>query len=292
MSTTQYICLNGQKLRADQPVLTADNRAFRYGDALFETIRCIHQVPMFFQDHYQRLLSGMTVLKMQSHSLPPARSLREQIISLVTKNRLFGDVRIRLTVFREDGGLYTPAINKVNYLIEATALNTHYYPLNPKGLLIDIYPDDLKTQNRLSPFKSANSLLFVLAGHYRKEHQLDEVLILNQQHKIIETLSSNLYWIKKGIIHTPLRSSGCIDGIMRKQIISIIKQQNQPLIEVEGTTTETLLQADEIFISNAIQGLQWIVGLDRKRYYCNYTKKLSQLLNEYAANYLKDSQES
>jgi branched-chain amino acid aminotransferase len=270
----------------------ATNRAFRYGDALFETIRCIHQIPMFFEDHYQRLLSGMALLKMQSHSLPPIDFLREQITSLINKNRLFGDVRIRLTVFREDGGLYTPTGNKVSYLIEAAGLDTHYYNLNNKGLLIGPYSEDTKPITRFAQYKSANSLFFVLAGHYKKENQLDEVLLLNEKNKIIESLASNLYWIKDGIVHTPLRSSGCVNGIMRKQIITLLKEHKLPYSEVEGTTIEELIQSDEIFISNAIVGIQWVVGLQNKRYYCNQTKELNRLLNEKASNYLKGFLES
>nr|WP_321405519.1 aminotransferase class IV [uncultured Carboxylicivirga sp.] len=292
MNSPQYICLNGQKLKADQPLLMADNRAFRYGDALFETIRCIHKTPMFFEDHYQRLLNGMVLLKMQSHSLPPLSFLNEQIISLINKNRLFGDVRVRLTVFREDGGLYTPTENKVQYLIEISPLESHFYNLNSKGLLLGNYSDDRKSLNRFSRFKSANSLLFVMAGLYKKENKLDEVLISNDLNYIIESLASNLFWIKDGYVYTPRRTSGCVDGVMRKQILSVLHEQKIPLQETEGTSISELLQADEIFITNAIQGMQWVVGLENKRYFCNKVKEIHRLLVERASSYLKDFQEN
>nr|WP_321453370.1 aminotransferase class IV [uncultured Carboxylicivirga sp.] len=291
MNTAQYICLNGQKYKSTQGILKASNRAFRYGDALFETIRCIHQVPMFFEDHYQRLLSGMMLLKMQSRSLPPIYDLREQIRSLISKNRLFGDVRVRLTVFREDGGLYTPAGNRAQYLIETSNIESHYYPLNSKGLLVGNYTDDKKSINRFSPYKSANSLLFVMAGLYKKENKWDEVLISNEENQIIETLASNLYWIKDDCIFTPRRTTGCVDGIMRKQILSILRTKAYCLIEVDGTTTNELLEADEIFISNSIYGVQWVVGFNNKRYFCNRIKEINKQLNEHASNYLKDFQE-
>ncbi|MBS2097897.1 aminotransferase class IV [Carboxylicivirga linearis] len=292
MSVPQYICLNGQKTKADQPLLMADNRAFRYGDALFETIRCIHQIPLFFEDHYQRLLSGMSMLKMQTHSLPPIEIMREQISSLINKNRLFGDVRVRLTIFREDGGLYTPNGNKANYLIETSGLDTHYYTLNSKGLLLGNYTEDNKSINRFSRFKSANSLLFVLAGLFKKENRFDEVLISNEKNLIIETLASNLYWIKNGEVYTPRRTSGCVEGVMRKQIITLLINNGYKVVEVEGTSINELLAADEIFISNAIQGIQWVVGIENKRYFCKIVKDINRLLNDWAANYLMDFQEN
>ncbi len=292
MNKEQYICLNGERFNAANPVLMVGNRSFRYGDALFETIRCIQQVPMFFESHYQRLLSGMTLLKMQSRTLPPINILRGQISSLITKNRLFGDVRIRLTVFREEGGLYTPASDKVNYLIEATHLETQKYTLNSKGLIMGTYENDKKVQSRFNPYKTANSLLFVMAGHYKKENNLDDVFIYNQNDQLIEALASNIYWVKDNVIYTPRRTSGCVDGIMRKQLLFLFEKEAYKFEEVEGTTVNELLLADEIFLSNAIQGIQWVVGLQSKRYYCKVSKQINRHLNDYAANYLMDFQES
>lgn len=292
MNKQQYLCLNGDNLKSDSPILTAQNRAFRYGDALFETIRCIQQQPMFFEDHYKRLLQGMTLLKMDTKGLPPVNVFKKQIAILISKNRLFTDVRVRLTIFRHDGGLYTPFDNSINYLIETTPLASNNYTLNSKGLLISLYQSDVKPINRFAQFKSANSLLFVMAGLFKKENNLDEVLILNEREKIIESMASNLFWIKDGHIYTPLRSSGCVDGIMRKQIMTIIRSNGWPLIEVEGTDMDELYQADEIFITNAIHGIQWVVGLGQKRYFCNKVKELQSTFDNYVINYLKDSQES
>ncbi len=280
MIAEQYISLNGIKLKAGAAVLTTANRAFRYGDALFETIRCIHQKPVYFHDHYQRLLNGMSLLKMDLKSLPPADVIEKQIGSLIQKNRLFSDVRVRLTIFREDGGLYTPASNRVNYLIEVSPLLTRDYELNLKGLLIDIFEDEYKPINRFSQYKTANALFFVLAGLYKKEKGCDDVLILNSHHLVIEGLASNLFWIKGGKIYTPYRSSGCVDGIMRKQLLRIMKENGWSIFEVGAPDCNTLLEADEIFLSNAIQGIQWVVGLKDKRYFCRKTKELNRLLNE------------
>lgn len=287
-----YILLNGKRLLNDDAVFTASNRAFRYGDALFETIRCIHQQPMWFNDHYQRLLNGMSLLKMDIKSLPPAELLKAQIHNLISKNRLFGDVRIRLTVFREDGGLYTPSSNKVNYLIETSPLNTTGYELNSKGLLVDVFDEERKPINRLSHYKTANALLFVLAGLFKKEQGKDDVLLLNAQNHIIEGLASNLFWVINNEVYTPLRSSGCVDGVMRKQIIRLLKEKRLPIHEVSGTDTSTLLHAEELFLSNAIQGIQWIVGLKQKRYFCKLSKEIVRWLNDDAVSYRQDSPES
>ncbi len=277
---------------ADHPVLKASNRAFRYGDALFETIRCIGTKPAYFKDHYQRILNGLSALKMNIQSLPPLGVLEQQIGELIQKNRFYGDVRVRLTIYRADGGLYTPTDNKINYLIEASALSTNGYELNPKGLLVDIFEDEQKSMSRIGQFKTASSLLFVLAGLYKKEQGKDDVLITNLNNEIIEGLASNLFWIKGNVIYTPYRSAGCVDGIMRKQVIRILKENQIYIQEIGGTNYNSLVEADEIFLTNAIQGIQWVVGLKYKRFYCKKVKEINRLLNEDLANYMKDSQEN
>ena len=292
MNQGTYLSLNGSQLNAEKELFKATNRAFRYGDALFETIRCIQQIPMWFQDHYQRLINGMSLLQMDIKSLPPIDVLRSQIVSLIQKNRFYSDVRVRLTVFREDGGLYTPLSNKINYLIEVSSLKTDGYQLNSKGLFVDVYSEEKKSASQFSQFKNASSLLFVLAGLYKKQQNKDDVLILNSQGLAIEGLASNLFWIKNERIYTPIRSSGCVNGIMRKQIIRILKNHQGPISEVAGADLDSLFDAEEIFLTNAIQGIQWVVGLKDKRYYCKLSKEINELLNISAANYRSDSQGS
>jgi branched-chain amino acid aminotransferase len=139
VNNKSYINFNGSLKPAEQPVLPVDNRAFRYGDALFETIRYHKGTPLFFEDHYKRLLGGMDILVMETGSLPTPDKLSKQITSLVVKNAIFKDARIRLTVFRNGAGLYTPETNSVSYLIEASPLDNGFYTYNKKGLLIGVF---------------------------------------------------------------------------------------------------------------------------------------------------------
>ncbi len=288
MDIKKYILLNGKISPANQPVFTLENRGFRFGDAIFETIRYHKGVPLYFDDHYSRLLRGMTTLKMNVHSLPSVVKLKEQITSLTIKNSIFNDARIRLTIFRSDGGLYTPVSNDVSFTIEASSIKNEIFVPEKKGLLIDIYDQHKKSISPLYSFKNANSLLYVLAGIHKKELQIDDCLIVNENNHIIEGLSSNLFWIKDKIVYTPLVSAGCVDGIMRKQIMNALKLSGMGVQEVSGTSVDELLDADEIFLTNAIQGVRWVMGLRNKRFYNLTTKKIMKLLIENLRLLLED----
>ncbi|SMO59770.1 branched-chain amino acid aminotransferase [Saccharicrinis carchari] len=275
-----FVIYNGQTFNARQVPLDYNNRAFRYGDAFFESIKCNGHYPLHFHLHYKRMVKAMLSLKMDIASFPDEEEWKGLIAKLLQKNKSFGASRVRIQVFRRGEGLYTAQTNKVSYLIESLPLNSVAYQLNSKGLLVDVYDDMKKQYSPLSFFKNSNALHYVLAAGYKNEKAIDDCLLVNDQNKIIEAGSSNLFWLKDGVIFTPSVFTSCIDGVMRAVILGILEKHNVfQLIETRGATSQELLQADEVFITNAIQGIQWVVGFKEKRYYCQMSKKLVELLN-------------
>ncbi|MFL5762775.1 MAG: aminotransferase class IV [Bacteroidia bacterium] len=274
-----YINHNGNFIPSDAPVVTAQNRSFRYGDALFETVRIANYNPRFLKEHLQRLYAGMQLLKME-----PAESLNElflehAILELAQKNNITSDGRVRLSVYRNNGGFYAPDDNGISFLIEAYPLEEKNYVLNSKGYTVDLYTEFKKTQNALSSIKSANSGIYVLAGIFKKQNQLDECLLLNDKHHIIESISSNLFAVKNGVLYTPPVDDGCVNGVMRKKIIEIAQANKIAVYEI-SVMQNVLLGADELFLTNTISGIRWIVAYKQKRYFNDTSKRLLQKLNE------------
>ena len=278
-----FVNNNGTIVSAEQPVVTARNRSFRYGDALFESIRFTNSQPQFLKEHLQRLFTGMKVLKMQKDNLYSESFFENAILELALKNSITTDGRIRLTVYRNDGGLYTPDNNSTAYLIEITPLNDVGYFLNQKGITVDLFNDFKKQKNTLSSIKSANSIIYVLAGIYKSQNQLDDCIILNDESHIIESISSNIFAVKNGVLYTPPIADGCVDGVMRKKIIEIAQTNRIAVYEI-SVMQNVLLGADELFLTNAISGIRWVVAYKQKRYFNNTSKKLIEKLNELAVS--------
>ena len=276
----KYLILNGHYYETGRPLFTPENRAFRYGDGLFETIRCHKTVPLFFEDHYNRLLRGMAILKLAAAGLPPLPVLKEHIEKLIVRNRIFYDARIRLSVFRRDGGLYTPETNSPAWLLEALPLEDKGYHLNQEGLRIGIFTDYPKNPSFEAAFKTLSCTPYILAGIHKKENHWDDCLIVNQDKKIIESISSNLFWVKNEIIHTPFISSGCVDGVMRKQILKFAQENNIQVKESRGASKEELLEAEEIFLTNSVNGIRWVVAMGYKRYFNRLPKRIERWLND------------
>jgi branched-chain amino acid aminotransferase len=127
----------------------------------------------------------------------------------------------------------------------------------PKKVLIndiDVYEEQYKACSTLSNLKSGNALIYVLASQYAVANNLDDALIINQHGRIIEATSSNLFWIKNGIISTPPLTEGPIAGIMREVVINLAQKQGL-LVQEKELTIDELLIADECFLTNALNGI-------------------------------------
>ncbi len=282
MNKTQYISYNGQIIAAKEFGITINNRSFQYGDGLFETMHAVGSQVQFFYEHIERLVESMKVLKMEV----PVRftidtlGLQKEISKLLTKNKIFKGGRVRLSVFRRAGGLYTPKTSEVSYIVQALPLEQTYYELNKKGYIIDIYDEIPKPVNILSGIKTTSSLLYVMAGIYKKEKKLDECLLINETGNIVEGMSSNIFLIKEENIYTlPLRS-GCLNGIMRKKVIELAKIEGYTVFDEVPIKLPDIMAADELFFTNAINGIRWVMGFKQRRYFNKITKILSQKLNE------------
>jgi branched-subunit amino acid aminotransferase/4-amino-4-deoxychorismate lyase len=274
-----YILFNDEFFAADQAVIKASNRGFKFGDGLFESMRMCNGKLQFAEHHADRLRAGMKALKMEGYALLDEYFLRQKTAELNKKNKFNGNVRFRLTIYRDGEGLYTPQSNKAGYLLEAVALEQAQYELNKKGLIIDVYDEITKPINKLANYKTSNALVYVMAGLYQKQHRLDETLILNQHGFLCESMSSNLFVVYEKQIYTPALSEGCVAGVMRTVILQLAKMYNLPLIEAQ-ISPEILNEAQEVFVTNASSGIRWVMGYGKKRYFNEVAKMLSAKLNE------------
>lgn len=278
--STPIICYNNKFYFEDEIPLEFNNRAFKFGDSFFESVRCNGNYPIHFSYHYKRMIKALISLKMDIASLPTQDKFENLIKSLLKQNKLFGASRVRIEVLRAGKGLYTPIENSTSFVMECSKLDTQNFELNDRGLLVGDYTEIKKSYNPISFFKSGNALNYVMASFAKKEQNVNDCFLYNDAGKIIEATSSNLFWVKDGIFYTPSVYSGCVSGVMRQRLIDLINaSQFTNVVEESGISPEELLTVDEIFLCNAIQGIQWVVGYGNKRYFNQYTKKLHNLLN-------------
>ncbi len=274
----RFINFNDQIVPADTKVMSAANRSFRYGDGLFESMRLMKGELKFADMHADRLQRGMKALKMDGYSQMDAWFLKDRTEGLCIRNKCKHG-RVRLTVYREGEGLYAPNQNKVGFCMELQPMDEPRYYLNDKGLIMDVFTDLGKPLNYLSNSKSCNALTYVMAGIYKTQNKLDDVFILNQNKLLCEAGSSNVFVLYDNHLYTPALSEGCVEGVMRQIVINIALQNNIPVTEAQ-INPEILYEADEVFLTNATRGIQWVMGYGVKRYFNRVSKFLMDELNK------------
>lgn len=273
-----FFIYNGKLFQEGTAIIGPANRGLRYGDGLFETMKYNNGNLIMADEHFHRLWKGMNQLQFDIPILFSPDMLLEQIIKLITKNKL-ASARIRLMVFRGTGGLYDPENHQPNYTIECMPLPASAGSLNENGLQLCIYHDALKSIDRFSNLKHNNFLPYVMGALYAKKKRCNDAVILNQQQRICDTTIANIFLISNNIILTPALSEGCVAGTRRKYIIEATKKIGYPIQEIP-ITTDIVMNADELFITNAIHPIRWVSAVEEKIFGNTIISKLYQQLRQ------------
>lgn len=273
------INFNGNIAAQNDNVLT-QNRAFLYGDGVFETLKIINNKILFLEDHYFRLMASMRVVRMEIPMNFTMEYFEEQVLSLVQQKGISASARARITVFRNDGGLYLPQTNEISFLIHATALDATLYALNTDSYEVDLYKDFYMTRQLLSSIKTTNKMINVTGSIFAHENGLENCILLNDAKNVVEVLQGNLFMVTGKKLITPPVSEGCLNGVMRKQILALAKKVTDIEVSEEIISPFDLQKADELFLTNVITGIQSISKYRKKEFTSNLAHLLVQKLNE------------
>ena len=266
-------------IQASDLQLTVSNRSFLYGDGVFETLKIVNNKILFFEDHYFRLMASMRIVRMEIPMTFTMEYLEEQILKLVEVLAIKDAARVRFTVFRNEGGFYLPNDNSISFVIQASKLENIRYKISKIQFEVDLYKDFIVARQLLSTLKTANKITHVTASIFAKENQLDSALLINETKNVIEAANGNLFILMGNKLITPPISEGCLNGIMRKQIISLAKQIDSVEVIEAAISPFDLQKADELFITNVIIGIQPITKYRKKDFEVRLANQLLEKLN-------------
>lgn len=280
---SKNVNLNGKLLPESENYLNHQNRGLRYGDALFEAIRVSVNKIFFWEDHYLRLMASMRILRMEIPMEFTMEFLESEILKTVASNGLTNSTaRVRLTVFRNDGGLYLPETNDVSYCIEANTLPSPFYVLDEGNYEVELFKDFYVNADMLSTLKTNNKIINVVGSIFARENSYDNCILLNQQKQVVEVLNGNIFIVKTKTITTPPLKDGCLNGITRKKLLGILSNLEDYTLNETSISPFDLQKADELFITNSIVGIQPITKYRKKQFENKVAKDLIGKLNAVA----------
>ena len=271
---SHFFIYNDKPYKEGTAVISQDNRSFKFGDGLFETLKITKGKIQLSEYHFKRLYSGMETLQFQIPKHFTADYLQAKIVALFKKNKHIADVRVRLIIFRGDGGLYDPNDHFPNYIIQTWDIE-NYKVLNPNGLHIDIYQEAIKSCDKFANLKSNNYLPYVMAALHAKNIKVNDCILLNSFNRVCDTSIANIFIIKNGEVYTPPLSEGCVAGVIRK---FILEKLNLDFTIIEKPiSVEELENADEVFVTNSIKGIRWVNQFRDSKYSNTAVKKIHKI---------------
>jgi branched-chain amino acid aminotransferase len=273
---------NGTLQSLNDSKLTTQNRGYKYGDALFETLKVVNGKIFFWEDHYFRLMASMRILRMDIPMNFTMEFIESEILKTIEANGLLnGTARVRFNVDRGEGGMYLPSLEaQVNFNIIAQEYPDPFYTIDPNATyIVDLYKDYFMAPGLLSGLKSNNKAIQVIGSIYAQENDLDNCLVLNTNKSVIEALNGNLFLVKGDKIKTPPLEDGCLKGVMRKQILELLAKDVNLFVEEASISPFELQKADELFVTNVIKGVVPITQYRKKEYGSDFAERLVVKLN-------------
>lgn len=274
-----YYLFNGKYFKISEPIISVESRGIRYGEGVFETMKLVHNSLFLFDSHMERFFNGMELLKLKPPPFFNTLKIKNLVIDLCRKNHCSDFARVRISCIGSNGGVWDNSDQFADIIIQTWKLPEHYSEINSNGLVIDLCEDVRKSTDLLSNLKSNNYLPYLFAANKGKELKVNDMIIQNHSDHIVDSTIANVFIVKKNKILTPPLSDGPVAGVMRKCLLGILPANG---FEVEecSLTKNDLLEADELFLTNAMYGLRWVQRFRDKTYSSNVAQKIYGLIRQ------------
>ena len=223
----------------------------------------------------------MRILRMEIPMNFTMEFLEKQILETIkSTNSLNSSSKVRILIHRNEGGLYLPKSNDIGYLITSDELKNISYVINKEDYIIDLFKDYYITPGLLSTLKTNNKILNVVGSIYANENDLDNCLILNTNKQVVEALNGNIFLLNDNVLKTPPLKDGCLNGIMRKQVMKVVKSIPDVQLLESSISPFEIQKSDELFLTNVIQGIQPITKYRKKTFGQDFAEKILNKINE------------
>ena len=270
-----FFLLNGKFHKEDEAVFSlADLPGTMEGFS--EAFRAEHNEILFPQSISKHLLATAATADadLTGYIDSEGRLLRKDVSRLLNKNKLYLAARIEIRIF--------PSDTRLNILLRAEEIEKGYYPIQEPGLLISFAPDRLKEIRSTSSYSPTG--FFVRQGARRKadESKKQNLILLNTAGYACESLNGSFGYFHEGTVIFPSAGSGGYRCAILDEVIRCTKDAGFQIVERDKIEVGELLHAEEIFLFDACNGIQKVLGLEEQRYYSTKTLWIAAKLSALA----------
>jgi len=242
------IYLNGKLVDRDKAVISVYDHGFLYGDGVFEGLRFYHRKIFKLREHLDRLYDSARHISLVIPQEMAALAADTQACVAASGME---DGYIRLVVSRGEGnlGLDPRSCPKPTVIIIADAIKLYPAEMYEQGMEVVTAATIRNHPDALDPrVKSLNYLNNILAKLEANRAGVPEAVMLNHLGQVAECTADNIFVVKHGVLSTPARHCGILDGVTRRTVLDLAGSLGVPCRE-ETLTRHDLFTADEMFLT-------------------------------------------
>ncbi len=233
---TEYVFINDKIVKETQAQVSVNDRAFLFGDGIFESCKISDTKISNFKYHQSRIKAGLKALKFSAD----ISDLEKKSLQLIKKNKIENGI-LKIVISRGSGSLgYLPTYESKPLILISTLLPRKL----PPKIILGISSQTTPTR---SLGKTLNALPYILSKIEAQEKKCFDCVMLSSKKFVAETSSANIFWVKNGKIFTAAKSCGIVNGTVRQRLLKISPVK---IFEVAAKIS-ALKNADEIFLTNA-----------------------------------------
>ena len=242
------------------------NSVFRSKEGLFESMLLLNNQIQLLPLHFSRLQKGMQQLEFEFSNHFNEAIFEKEILKTAAANQITPNGRIRFQVFKEG--------NSCSFIVEVFDIEPSVYEYNQEGWRLGLVNNDWKLLDETSSLKSINPHLYTSANSIVRQNNWDDLLLVNNGF-ISESGTANLFIVRDEVVYTPPITHGCIAGVMRTHVLDYLQRKSFRFFE-KPISIDKLLQADEVFLTNAVRRIKWVREIEQQSFSNHISLRLFQ----------------
>ena len=269
--------MNGEYVEHDALKISPFDHGFLYGLGFFETFRTYKGKPLFLKEHLTRLQQALSAFRI---SFPYTAEQLEEVIQKLNEVDDFRDGYFRLNVSagEHEIGLAPTRYENPNVILFRKSLPPLVKGVEKTATILATrrnVPEDGETR-----FKGHHYGNNVFARFELPSLAAQEGIFLTADHYVAEGITSNVFWVKNDTVYTPSLNTGILAGVTRSLVLALGHQLGYSVKEGKYDVKE-LLDAEECFITNAVQQVVPIRSLDNVTFLGNDGPVTKEILQAY-----------
>jgi len=258
------IFLNDKLVPEKQAVVSVFDHGLLYGDGVFEGIRAYNGRVFLLEEHVNRLYDSAKAIDLK---IPMSRKKMCEAVVATCKANKITDGYIRLVITRGVGslGLNPYLCKKPQVIVIAAGIQLYPKKLYDEGLRVVTVGTVRNHPEAINPkIKSLNYLNNVLAKIEAINSGCMECIMLNHNGQVAEASGDNIFVVKDGRICTPPVWCGALDGLTRRFVMDIARNEGYEVVE-EVMGRYDLFVADEMFLTGTAAEIIAVVDVDKRK---------------------------